>query len=77
MGLDPQLLADFRNRLKRSRDANPHAWDFSRRLIAQAGARSMLKRLASAVEASSLPLPMREALLTGLRGGNAERIRDL
>ncbi|MDA2911623.1 hypothetical protein MYX04_11940 [Nitrospiraceae bacterium AH_259_D15_M11_P09] len=77
MGLDPQLLADFRNRLKRSRDANPHAWDSSRRLIAQAGARDMLKRLASAVESSSLPLPLREALLTGLRGGNAERIQDL
>ncbi|MFQ5931226.1 MAG: hypothetical protein ACE5MM_02340 [Nitrospiraceae bacterium] len=77
MGLDPQLLADFRNRLKRSRDANPHAWDSSRRLIARSDARSTLNRLAVAVEASSLPLPLREALLTGLRGGNAERIQDL
>lgn len=77
MGLDPQLLADFRTRLKQSRDANPHAWDSSRRLIARAGVQSTLKRLASAVESSSLPLPLREALLTGLRGGNAKRVQDL
>ncbi|MBI4400043.1 MAG: hypothetical protein HY581_00240 [Nitrospirae bacterium] len=77
-GLDPKLLAEFRARLKQAREANPDAWEASRRLVRQPAVQSTLKRLAAAIErAASLSPPLRDALLSGLCGGAADRVQTL
>jgi hypothetical protein len=76
-GLDPDLLAGFRARLTASRERNPEAWESSRRLIGQSHVPSTLNRLAAAIQSSSMQVPLRDALLGGLRGGAADRIQDL
>ncbi|MGH7209067.1 MAG: hypothetical protein ACREIL_06765, partial [Nitrospiraceae bacterium] len=77
MGLDPRLLAEFRGQLNRSRETNQEAWDLSRRLVGPSNLQPTLKRLADAIRASSFPSSLRDALLSGLRDGTADRIQDL
>lgn len=81
MTLDPQLdatlLAEFKAQLTRSRLERPEAWDSSSRLVGQAHLRATLPKLVSAIQASSFPPSMREALLAGLQGGAVERVQDL
>lgn len=77
MALEPQLLAEFRARLKRSRETNQEGWDSSRRLVGPSQVQFTLKRLVAAIHASSLPHELRDALISGLRGGTADRIQVL
>lgn len=75
--LDAALLTEFKAQLARSRIERPEAWESSSRLVGQARLRTTLPRLASAIQASSFPPSLREALLAGLRDGSAERVQDL
>ncbi|MGH7165717.1 MAG: hypothetical protein ACREIS_09370 [Nitrospiraceae bacterium] len=77
MPRDPQGLAEFRERLKRSREQVPAAWESSRSLVGQPNVASTLKRLAASIQSSSLPLPLKDAVLAGIRGGEVDRIQDL
>lgn len=81
MALGPQLsaslLADFRARLRESREEHPDAWEASSRLVGQANLKATLKRLVAAIQASSFPLSMQEALILALRGGAVQRIQEL
>ena len=77
MGLDPRLVAEFRGRLNRSRETNQEAWDLSRRLVGPSNLQATLKRLAEAIRASSLPPSVRDALLSGLCDGTADRMQGL
>ncbi|MEW6542666.1 MAG: hypothetical protein AB1411_03550 [Nitrospirota bacterium] len=77
MTLDPQLLAEFRAKLAQARDADPAAWEASRRLVSQPMVQATLTRLAEAVRTSSLAAPLRDALLQGLSQGQADRIQSL
>lgn len=78
MALDPQLLADFRARLAESRESNQGAWESSRRLVGQAHVQATLKRLAEAIGSSlSLEAPLRDALLSAIRGGTVDRVQSL
>ncbi|MBI5410470.1 MAG: hypothetical protein HZA21_00600 [Nitrospirae bacterium] len=81
MALGPQLsaslLADFRARLRESREENPEAWEASSRLVGQANLQATLKRLVAAIQASSFSPSLQEVLLAGLRGGVVERIQEL
>src|SRR5439155_1713168 len=74
MGLDPRLVAEFRGRLNRSRETNQEAWNLSRRLVGPSNLQATLKQLAEAIRASSLPPSVRDALLSGLCDGTAERV---
>ncbi|MDE3224991.1 MAG: hypothetical protein KGN30_06215 [Nitrospirota bacterium] len=71
------LLADFKARLARCRADQPEAWEASSRLVGRACLRTTMSRLISAIQASSFPPSLRNALIAGLRGGSAERIQDL
>lgn len=75
--LDSDLLADFKAQLARARVERPEAWESSSRLAGQSHLRATLPRLISAIQASSFPLSLREALLAGLRGGAIGRVQDL
>lgn len=76
--LDPHLLAEFRTTLKRTREADPEAWEASRRLVGQVTLQFTLSKLAAAVQRSaSLSLPLQQALLDSLHGGGAEGARSL
>src|SRR5881409_585858 len=77
MGLDPRLVAEFRGRLNRSRETNQEAWDLSRRLVRPSSLQATLKQLAEAIRASSLPPSVRDALLSGLCDGTADRMQAL
>lgn len=75
--LDAALLTEFKSQLTRARIERPEAWDSSSRLVGQAHLRATLPKLVSAIEASSLPPSLREALLAGLQNGSVERVQDL
>lgn len=77
MPLDPTLLADFRARLAEAREGDQEAWESSRRLVGRSHLHATLKRLADAIHSSSLPAPLRDALLSALGGGTAERVQSL
>src|SRR3989454_12553025 len=77
MGLDPRLVAEFRERLNRSRETNQEAWNLSRRLVGPSNLQATLKRLADAIRASSLLPSVRDALLGGLCDGTADRAQVL
>lgn len=81
MALDPQLdaslLADFKAQLNQSRLERPEAWESSSRLVGQARLRTSLTRLSAAIQGSSFPPSLREALIAGLRGGAVERVQEL
>jgi hypothetical protein len=75
--LDAALLTEFKAQLTRSRIERPEAWESSSRLVGQAHLRTTLPRLVSAIQASSFPPSLREALLAGLQSGSVERVQDL
>jgi hypothetical protein len=77
MSMDHQLLADFRRRLGRAKEADAGAWEASSRLLARAAAPETLARLAAAIRGSAEPTPLREALLEALRDGKARSVQDL
>nr|MBI3613979.1 hypothetical protein [Nitrospirota bacterium] len=75
--LDATLLTEFKAQLTRSRIERPEAWESSSRLVGQAHLRATLPKLVSAIQGSSFPPPLREALLAGLQGGSVERVQGL
>lgn len=75
--LAPDLLAEFKAQLTRSRAERPEAWESSSRLVGQAHLRTTLPKLVSAIQTSSFPPALREALLAGLQDGAVERVQDL
>ncbi|TAJ07590.1 MAG: hypothetical protein EPO61_12715 [Nitrospirae bacterium] len=75
--LDAALLTEFKAQLTRSRIERPEAWASSSRLVGQAHLCATLPRLVSAIQASSAPPPLRQALLAALQGGSVERVQDL
>ncbi len=75
--LDAALLTEFKAQLTRSRIERPEAWESSSRLVGQAHLRATLPRLVAAIQASSFPPSLREALLAGLQSGSVERVQDL
>src|SRR5574341_165142 len=77
MPLDPQAFGEFRARLTESQAIHRDAWPASRRLIAPANFEAALATLVAAVQASSLPAPVRAALQAALREGRATRMQDL
>lgn len=66
MALDAHLARSFRDRLKQLRAASPQGWEASRRLLGRSHVENTLKRLRSAVLGSTLPVPLREAVLAAL-----------
>ncbi|MBM4123797.1 MAG: hypothetical protein FJ246_02390, partial [Nitrospira sp.] len=81
MPLDPQLdvnvLADFKAQLNRARLESPQAWESSSRLVGQAHLRASLPKLIAAIQSSSSPPLLRQALVAALRGGAVERVQEL
>lgn len=75
--LDATLLTEFKAQLTRSRLERPEAWESSSRLVGQAHLRATLPRLVAAIQASSLPPPLRQALLAALHDGSVERVQNL
>ena len=66
-GLDPELLAEFREHLRRSREADQEAWERSTRLVGRSNLEGTVRELIQAIRSSSFPLPLRESLLTCLQ----------
>ena len=85
MGVDPQVLADFRASLGRAREDNRQAWGSSTRLVGRATLDTTLHRLLTNIRSASLPPPLREALLACFEQGArshaqpvwGERLKDL
>jgi hypothetical protein len=77
MPLDPQVLAEFRARLKVSQDANRDAWPASRRLVTPGNIGATVAKLAASIQSSSLPALLRETLTRALSDGTAAHMRDL
>jgi hypothetical protein len=75
--LPPDLLADFRAKLRQAREEQAHAWESSSRLVGQAQFPATRARLIAAIQASSFAPPVRDALLAGLHSGTSQRIKDL
>lgn len=67
MGLDPDLLLEFRRTIQRAREADREAWEGSLRLVARSRLPETLRHLSRAIDASSLDDPLREELLSCLR----------
>jgi hypothetical protein len=63
MGLDPSLLAEFREDLRRCREQDAEAWAISSRLVGRAHLQTTIPQLLHAIETSSQPMPVRKALL--------------
>jgi hypothetical protein len=76
MALDAHLARSFRDRLKQLRAASPQGWEASRRLLVRSHVESTLKRLRSAVLGSTLPLPLREAVLAALPSDTSRHPHD-
>jgi hypothetical protein len=72
-----QLLADFRSQISRRLQHRPRQWETSRRLIEASHLSTTLHRLLERVRTSDLPPVLREAILTALNHGNAERMQQL
>lgn len=77
MALDPQTLSDFRSRLQETVNGHRDEWQESRRLVVSTAFRETLSRLASAIDSSSLPLALREALVTALRQDPGRGVHEL
>ena len=67
MPLESTLLFQFKEQLKRAREANEAAWTFSRTLVTQSSFATTLRKLVEAIEGSSVPGPLREALIASLK----------
>ncbi len=67
MKLDARLLAEFKEELRRSREANPQAWETSTRLVGRSHLPTTLHQLTQSIQLAALPVPLRDALLTNLR----------
>ena len=67
MGLDPTLLAELRENLRRSREADHEAWERSSRLVGRSHRDGTVQQLIQAVRSSSFPPALRESLLTCLQ----------
>ncbi len=76
MSLDQQA-AEFRHRLKHTCETNHEGWALSRRLVTASQIATTLRQLADAIRVAALPATVREALLTGLKHGKADRIQAL
>lgn len=76
MALDAHLARSFRDRLKQLRAASPQGWEASRRLLVRSHVESTLKRLRSAVLGSTLPMPLREAVLAALPSDTSRHAHD-
>jgi hypothetical protein len=72
-----QLLAEFRSQIGRRLQHRPPEWETSRRLIEASHLSTTLHRLLECVGNSDLPPVVREAILTALNHGNAERMQQL
>ena len=67
MPLESTLLSQFKEQLKQAREANEAAWAFSRTLVTQSSLATTLRKLVEAIEHSSVPGPLREALIVSLK----------
>ncbi len=67
MGLDPTLLAELRENLRRSREADHEAWERSSRLVGRSHRDGTVQQLIQAVRSSSYPPALRKSLLTCLQ----------
>ncbi len=77
MTLPTHLLTQFREDLRRSREAEPGAWESSGRLVGPPQFKQTLGRLVEAVRGSTGDPEVRAALVRALRDGTAERMQDL
>lgn len=72
-----QALADFRSQVTKLLQERDQEWEASRRLVGAGQLPATLKRLAEEVHRVELPAAVRDAILTALNRGHAERIQDL
>ena len=63
MGLDRQLVAQFREELQRARENDSESWTLSTRLVGRDHLDSTVQQLIQAIKASSQPAPLQNALL--------------
>ena len=73
MTVEPQIRIQFQEQLKRSRETDQEAWHRSRKLVGSSSITSTLRRLTDTIQASSLPISLRHALLGCLHGGITDR----
>ena len=77
MALDSESLSEFRARLKEALTGHRDDWQESRRLVASEAFGATLARLARAIESSTLPVALREALAGALRRETATNVQEL
>jgi hypothetical protein len=63
MGLDRQLVAQFREELQRARERDSESWALSTRLVGRDHLDSTIQQLVQAIQSSSQPAPLQSALL--------------
>ncbi|MGH7231205.1 MAG: hypothetical protein ACREJU_07585 [Nitrospiraceae bacterium] len=69
MTVESQIVIEFHEQLRRSRERDADSWRLSRQLVGPSSIRSTLKRLTDAIHASSLPASLRDGLLHSLDSG--------
>lgn len=69
MVLDPALLAQLRENLRRCREHDSEAWALSSRLVGRAALPTTVEQLVRAIEASSQPASVRTSLLACFHPG--------
>lgn len=75
--IDPNLLHDFRTRVKEVRQRHPGVWNASSRLVGHAHLQASVQRLRAAIQASSQPVALQEALLAALREDAIGSLQEL
>src|ERR1051326_4600355 len=75
--LDPTIVHTFRNQLREAAESDRESWSASRRLVTPDTAPETIRRLSSAVAASSLDATIRTELLRSLHPGETGGLKAI